>query len=159
MYNTQMNDVVDWLLKLCKNLNIKVTLSPSWLSNWPSRSLASLRLIYYNPNWNPRYELPISLAHEMGHVITESPDYNQLNSEVFNLKVEDAADVIAIQLILKYINLHDLHFETETQLAETFAIPYYMLHDLDLVVKHQEQLKLLTNSTEFSNEGLFSLSM
>lgn len=158
MYNAQMNDVVDWLLGVCKKLNIKVMVSPSWLNDWPSRSLASLRLIYYNPNWNPRYELPISLAHEMGHVITKSPDYNQLNAEAFNLKIEDAADVIAIQLILKYINLHDLRFETEMQLAEAFAIPDYMLHDLDLVVKHQAQINLLPNSTKLFNDGRFSLS-
>lgn len=158
MYNTQMNDVVDWLLGVCKDLNIKVMVSPSWLNNWPSRSLASLRLIYYNPNWTPRYELPISLAHEMGHVITKSPDYNRFNAEAFNLKIEDAADLLAIQLILKYIKLHDLRFETEMQLAETFAIPDYMLHDLDLVVKHQAQINLLPNSTKLYNDGRFSLS-
>ena len=94
----------------------------------------------------------------MGHVITKSPDYNQLNAEAFNLKIEDAADVIAIQLILKYINLHDLRFETEMQLAEAFAIPDYMLHDLDLVVKHQAQINLLPNLTKLFNDGRFSLS-
>ena len=97
MYNAQMNDVVDWLLGVCKELNIKVMVSPSWLNDWPSRSLASLKLIYYNPNWNPRYELPISLAHEIGHVITKSPDYNRLNAEAFNLKIELQVNQLHLQ--------------------------------------------------------------
>ena len=44
------------------------------------------------------------------------------------------------------------------QLAETFAIPDYMLHDLDLVLKHQAQINLLPNSTKLYNDGRFSLS-
>lgn len=156
MNNEQMNEVIDWLLEKCRELKIKVINSSEWPKDWPSRSLAILRIIYYNPNWKSSHELPISLAHEMGHVITQSPEFNSLNAESINLKIEDKANLVAIQLILKYIQLHDLNFETEIQLAEAFAIPDYMFHELDFAVKHQAKSNLLPNSIRLLNDGRFS---
>lgn len=159
MCNKQMDSLIDWLLKFCNDLHIMVIDSSTWSNNWPSRSLASLKLIYYNSNWNPSYELPMSLAHEMGHVITKSPDYNPLNTGAFNLKIENRANLVAAQLILKYIRLHDLCFETEMQLAKTIVIHNEMLMKLDIAVKHQAKLRIFPNSTKLSNGGRFSLSL
>lgn len=148
MYDDQLDDLIDWLYKKAKSLEIKVLIGYNWDSDWPSQADTQNKIIFYNPNWLPKNERPFTLAHEIGHVIAQSPNYNTLNSGCFNQKIESEANLIAIQLILEYIKLNDLSFETEEQIAETFAIPDSMISDLNKAI----QLTSMDSRTRYSSQ-------
>lgn len=155
MYDDQLDDLIDWLYKKAKSFEIKVLIGYNWDSDWPSQADTQNKIIFYNPNWLPKNERPFTLAHEIGHVIAQSPNYNTLNSRCFNQKIESEANLIAIQLILEYIKLNDLSFETEEQIAETFAIPDSMISDLNKAIQLTSMDSRTRYSSQLYNDGRF----
>lgn len=147
-----IDDIIDWLLSKCKSLNVDVMIQSDWPSSWPSQGSGDLGLILYNPNWEPAIERPITLAHEIGHVVSNDPARNPLNSYSVNEKIEDGANIIAMELILQYIQSNDLSFDNRQQLSDTFAIPCSMLNDLNKAIRllkasqNKHSSKLFNNS-------------
>ena len=138
MNNELMNDLIDWLLSIASKHDIRVKIEDNWQSNWPSQGSASFKLILYNPNWLPVYERPISLAHEIGHVLSKCEDPNPITAYSVDEKIEDIGNEIAVHLILDYCKQNDISFESKQQLIDAFDIPYYMTHNLDNELSHNK---------------------
>ncbi|WP_412771540.1 hypothetical protein [Ligilactobacillus murinus] len=69
MYYEQ-EDVLDYLLSICKKKHIKCFWPSSLDPHTPPTALPSKRRIVMNPNWHNQIAIPFQLAHEMAHILT-----------------------------------------------------------------------------------------
>lgn len=135
MYNA-MDDLIDWLFDFAKKKNIAIIVEDDWHSDWPSQAQKDFRCVMYNPNWLPVCERPVSLAHEIGHVLADDPVDSKVFSNVVKEKAEDSGNQYAVLLLLEYCRTHDITFETKAQLAECFRIPSNMMHNVDRAITY-----------------------
>lgn len=71
------------------------------------------------------------MAHEIGHVIEENPEYYHL-AYLGVQRGESAANKFAINLLEKYCFENDIWFETIYEFAKAFGVPsrcYYLLEN------------------------------
>ncbi|MBB1095221.1 ImmA/IrrE family metallo-endopeptidase [Limosilactobacillus agrestis] len=126
-----MEDLIEWLRGVATEHNITVFTESQWPSNWVPQSQIEMRCVWYNPNWFPACERPLTLAHEIGHILSGDGPSNSCNYCSVNEKAESNGDLIAIMLLLKYCRTHDITFETKQQLIEAFKIPTSMVKSVD----------------------------
>lgn len=93
------------------------------------------RLIIMNAQWPYPTEIPFQLAHEIAHVLNEDQHYYNLNDKTVN-RGEADANIFAINLLRKYCEENDYHFDNFYKFAKAFCIPknlYYLFNDGSLV--------------------------
>lgn len=96
------------------------------------------RLIIMNARWPYPTEIPFQLAHEVAHVLYEDQHYYNLNDQTINYG-EANANIFAINLLRKYCDDNEFHFDSYYKFAEAFCIPhnlYYLFND-DCIVQSQ----------------------
>ena len=89
------------------------------------------RLIIMNARWPYPTEIPFQLAHEIAHVLYEDQQYYNLNDQTVNHGEADA-NIFAINLLYKYCEENDYHFDNFYNFAKAFCIPrdlYYLFTD------------------------------
>ncbi len=89
------------------------------------------RLIIMNAQWPYPTEIPFQLAHEIAHVLNEDQHYYNLNDKTVN-RGEADANIFAINLLYKYCEENDYHFDSYYKFADAFCIPhrlYYLFDD------------------------------
>lgn len=89
------------------------------------------KLIIMNANWYHPIEIPFLLAHEIGHVLYEDQQYYNLNDQTVNHGEADA-NIFAINLLRKYCDDNEFHFDSYYKFAKAFCIPhdlYYLFTD------------------------------
>lgn len=89
------------------------------------------RLILMNARWPYLTEIPFQLAHEIAHVLHEDQHYYNLNDGTAN-SGEASANIFAINLLYKYCEENDYHFDSYYKFAKAFCIPhdlYYLFTD------------------------------
>lgn len=93
------------------------------------------RLIIMNALWPYPAEIPFQLAHEIAHVLHEDQHYYNLNDKTVNSGEADA-NIFAINLLYKYCEENDYHFDNFYKFAKAFCIPkklYYLFNDGSIV--------------------------
>lgn len=89
------------------------------------------RLIIMNARWPYPTEIPFQLAHEIAHVLHEDQHYYNLNDQTINYGEADA-NIFAINLLRKYCDDNEFHFDSYYKFAKAFCIPhdlYYLFND------------------------------
>lgn len=132
-----MDDLIEYLFDVMKEKHINYRIGNDWHKDWPSAANPDINLVIYNPNWEPIYERPVQLAHEIGHVLAHHPCKNQCETVNVDDRYEEEAHEIALRLILDYIADNDIKFETKQQLIDYFGIPDNMLYPLDRLLSTQ----------------------
>ncbi|MCR1879136.1 hypothetical protein [Limosilactobacillus reuteri] len=127
----EMEDLIEWLRGVAAENNITISVENQWPSDWVPQSQNEMRHIWYNPNWLPIRERPLTLAHEIGHILSGDEVSFSCNYCSINEKAEGDGDLIAIMLLLDYCRTHDITFETKQQLIEAFQIPTSMTESVD----------------------------
>ncbi|RHW49696.1 ImmA/IrrE family metallo-endopeptidase [Bombilactobacillus bombi] len=89
-------------------------------NDWPSLAYPELNLIFINMNWHNQNELPFQIAHEIGHMI----DGNACHMYNDKIKVEDHADLHAIEILKQYSLDYDFCINNPIVFAQQFCIPY-----------------------------------
>lgn len=97
----------------------------------PSITMKSKREIGINLNWhNHSPEVPFTIAHEIGHVMIDSPDMKQFDCIGYGTQIEEEspADVFALHLVYKYSCLQEDGFYDPLSFLKAYGIPLRMIH-------------------------------
>lgn len=124
-----MNEVITWLMNYCMDHDIGIIYKKNLPQTAPSDSWHSPKLIIFNANFYKKSERPFMLAHEIGHVVEEVPEYYKL-AYLGIEKGEFSANRFAINLLSLYCMENDIWYETYYDFAQAFGIPkdkYYVL--------------------------------
>lgn len=127
------NKLITWLGKYCWDHNIGVVYSKEADHRAKSKGYNNPSdLVVINGNWLPETEIPFIFAHEIGHVIENTPLFNKL-SYLGSNKAEYSANVFAIRLLQLYCQENEIEYNTVYDFAKAFGIPkdkWYILADL-----------------------------
>ena len=124
-----MNEVITWLMNYCMDHDIGIIYKKNLPQTAPSDSWHNPKLIIFNANYYKVNERPFMLAHEIGHVVEEVPEYYKL-AYLGIEKGEFSANRFAINLLSLYCMENDIWYETYYDFAQAFDIPkdkYYVL--------------------------------
>ena len=84
-----------------------------------------------NSRWPYPTEIPFQLAHEIAHVLHEDQHYYNLNEKTAS-RGEADANIFAINLLRKYCDDNEFHYDSFYNFAKAFCIPndlYYLFTD------------------------------
>lgn len=127
------NELIIWLADYCWDHNIGVVYSKEVDHRAKSKGYNNPSdLVVINGNWLPETEIPFIFAHEIGHVIENTPFFNKL-SYLGSNKAEYSANVFAIRLLQQYCLENEIEYDTIYDFAKAFGIPkdkWYILADL-----------------------------
>lgn len=124
-----MNEVITWLMNYCMDHDIGIIYKKNLPQTAPSDSWHNPKLIIFNANYYKVNERPFMMAHEIGHVVEEVPEYYKL-AYLGIEKGEFSANRFAINLLSLYCMENDIWYETYYDFAKAFGIPkdkYYVL--------------------------------
>lgn len=124
-----MNEVITWLMNYCMDHDIGIIYKKNLPQTAPSDSWHNPKLIIFNANYYKVNERPFMLAHEIGHVVEEVPEFYKL-AYLGTEKGEFSANRFAINLLSLYCMENDIWYETYYDFAQAFGIPkdkYYVL--------------------------------
>lgn len=124
-----MNEVITWLMNYCMDHDIGIIYKKNLPQTAPSDSWHNPKLIIFNANYYKVNERPFMMAHEIGHVVEEVPEYYKL-AYLGIEKGEFSANSFAINLLSLYCMENDIWYETYYDFAQAFGIPkdkYYVL--------------------------------
>src|SRR5699024_1015404 len=124
-----MNEVITWLMNYCMDHDIGIIYKKNLPQTAPSDSWHNPKLIIFNANYYKVNERPFMMAHEIGHVVEEVPEYYKL-AYLGIEKGEFSANRFAINLLSLYCMQNDIWYETYYDFAQAFGIPkdkYYVL--------------------------------
>lgn len=127
-----MNKVITWLMNYCMKHDIGVIYQTNLPENAPSDSWHNPKLIIFNANYYKKDERPFMLAHEIGHVVEEVPEFYKL-AHLGIEKGEFSANRFAINLLALYCFENDIWYETYYDFAKSFGIPKDKYYILELV--------------------------
>ena len=118
-----MGDVTTYLLNYALDHHIGFELLNGIDSDWPSLAIPERNMMFINTNWYKQEELPMVVAHEIGHMIDGDSCYLYDQSTISRLKSENSANLIAINLLMKYCSDNDIEFNNSMTFLTQFNIP------------------------------------
>lgn len=124
-----MDNVLKWLMNYCLDNEIGIIYGNDLPPSAPSDSYCNPKLVIFNDNYHNENEKPFMMAHEIGHVIEENPEYYHL-AYLGKEKGEYSANKFAIELLHEYCFENDIWFETTFEFAKAFGVPnkyFYLL--------------------------------
>lgn len=124
-----MNEVITWLMNYCLKHDIGIIYKSDLPEDAPSDSWHNPKLVIFNANYWKKDERPFMLAHEIGHVIEEVPEYYKL-AYLGMEKGEFSANRFAINLLYLYCYDNDIWYDNYYDFAKAFGIParkYYIV--------------------------------
>lgn len=125
------NQLIEYLLNYAYEHNIGYVLFQAD-PHYPSITMKSKREIRINLNWhNHSPEVPFTIAHEIGHVMIDSPDMKQFDCIGYGTQIEEEspADVFALHLLYKYSCLQEDGFYDPLSFLKAYGIPLRMIHE------------------------------
>ena len=117
------DDVTTYLLNYALDHHIGFELLNGIDSDWPSLAIPERNMMFINTNWYKQEELPMVVAHEIGHMIDGDSCYLYDQSTISRLKSENSANLIAINLLMKYCSDNDIEFNNSMTFLTQFNIP------------------------------------
>lgn len=127
MYYEQ-EDVLDYLLSICKKKHIKCFWPSSLDPHTPPTALPSKRRIVMNPNWHNQIAIPFQLAHEMAHILNgDDTNWIRYYQGTYRgeSKLEYNTNKTAIRILLSYFGTDDIVYNP-ISFMNSFAIPSYL---------------------------------
>lgn len=118
-----MSDVTTYLLNYALDHHIGFELLNEVDSFWPSLAIPERNMMFINTNWYKQEELTMVVAHEIGHMIDGDSCYLYDQSTISRLKSENSANLIAINLLMKYCSDNDIEFNNSMTFLTQFNIP------------------------------------
>lgn len=134
-----MNEVITWLMNYCMKHGIGVVYQKKLPETAPSDSWHNPKLIIFNANYYKVNERPFMLAHEIGHVVEEVPEYYKL-AYLGIEKGEFSANRFAINLLSLYCLENDIWYETYYDFAKAFGIPKDKYYILEFVFESENKI-------------------
>lgn len=119
-----INDIIENLTNYAMDLGYGVELNPLLKPDVPSFVSNKRQLIVINTNTEVQEEIPLQLAHEIGHVLNNDRKLNKYYYTYAKYGVEKDANVMALILLAPYyIEDKPEEYITVDGFMETFAIP------------------------------------
>ncbi|WP_334341211.1 ImmA/IrrE family metallo-endopeptidase [Companilactobacillus sp. HBUAS56275] len=118
-----MSDVTTYLLNYALDHHIGFEFLNGLDSDWPSVAIPERNMMFINTNWYKQEEVPMIIAHEIGHMIDGDSCYLYDQSTISRLKSENSANLIAINLLMKYCSDNDIEFNNSMTFLTQFNIP------------------------------------
>ena len=128
-----MDPVITYLLNFAYDHHIGYTLIHDYNSGWPSFASPDDNMILINMDWYKKNDVPLIIAHEIGHMLDEDSCYLYDESTPAQLKSENRANLKAIDLLLNYCNDNDIEFDNYMTFLQQFNIPL----KYEIVVKNK----------------------
>lgn len=97
-----MNDIIENLTNYAMDLGYGVELNPLLKPDVPSFVSNKRQLIVINTNTKVQEEIPLQLAHEIGHVLNNDRKLNKYYYTYAKYGVEKDANVMALILLVPY---------------------------------------------------------
>ncbi|MQS52135.1 ImmA/IrrE family metallo-endopeptidase [Companilactobacillus mishanensis] len=127
-----MNNVINYLLNYAFDDSIGFISMPNADKHWLPVAVPERNLIFINMNWKNQNEIPLQIAHEIGHLQNGETCHLYNETSTATLKAEREADKYAVGLLLKYCKQEDIEFDDPSIFMQQFAIP----QELEGLVKH-----------------------
>lgn len=118
-----MSDVTTYLLNYALDHHIGFELLNEVDSFWPSVAIPERNMMFINTSWYKQEELPMVVAHEIGHMLNGDSCYMYDHSNTGKISSEGAANRVAIDLLLQYCRDNDIHFNSYIMFIQQFCIP------------------------------------
>jgi len=118
-----MSDVLTYLLNYALDHNIGFTMLNDIDNDWPSLAVPERNMMFINANWYKHEELPMIVAHEIGHMLNGQSCYMYDKSSVGKINAESDANKKAIELLLDYCTFNDIEFNSYVMFLQQFCIP------------------------------------
>lgn len=131
-----MNDLLQWLTNFALDHDIGVIFTPYFEPTTPSQSNGDYRVVVINSNWHNQNEVPFCFAHEIGHVLNHDSGVNNYSSPSVSSKEEYQANLKAIQLLLLYCKINDIHFQSSIEFCRQFGVPMNYEYMVELVLNN-----------------------
>ncbi|WP_186811251.1 hypothetical protein [Companilactobacillus nantensis] len=90
-------------------------------------------MILINMDWYKKNDIPLIIAHEIGHMLDDDACYLYDESTPAQMKSENRANVRAIDLLLGYCRENDIEFDSCIAFLQQFNIPL----KYEIVVKNK----------------------
>ncbi|WP_010623966.1 M48 family metalloprotease [Companilactobacillus versmoldensis] len=117
-----MSDVTTYLLNYALDHHIGFELLNEVDSFWPSVAIPERNMMLINTSWYKQEELPMVVAHEIGHMLNGDTCYMYDHSNTGKICSEGAANKVAIDLLLQYCRDNDIQFNNYIMFLQQFCI-------------------------------------
>jgi len=118
-----MSDVLTYLLNYALDHNIGFTMLNDIDNDWPSLAVPERNMMFINANWYKHEELPMIVAHEIGHMLNGQTCYMYDKSTVGKINAESEANKKAVELLMNYCIDNDIEFNSYIMFLQQFCIP------------------------------------
>ena len=116
-----MDEIITWLLNYAYDHGIGVVVFHRD-SHIPSMASKPDNMIAINMNWKPHSEIPFSIAHEIGHIIS-GDNGHFLPTKAAQTQAERRANREAVKILMEWADSHDVEVTTPQRFSECFGVP------------------------------------
>ena len=131
-----MDNLISYLVNYGFDRGISTTLTEKLPPHFPSSASSKYQKVLINMNWYNQWEVPFSLAHELGHLINHDQGINYYHSETVHTKIEYQANCTAIDILLKYCHENDIAITNPVTFCEKFGVPACLEYTVGLKLKN-----------------------
>lgn len=131
-----MDNLISYLVNYGFDRGISTTLTEKLPPHFPSSASSKYQKVLINMNWYNQWEVPFSLAHELGHLINHDQGINYYHSETVHTKTEYQANCTAIDILLKYCHENDIAITNPVTFCEKFGVPANLEYTVGLKLKN-----------------------
>ena len=116
-----MEEIINWLLNYAYDHGIGVVVFHR-APNIPSMASVPDNMIAINMCWEPKSEIPFSIAHEIGHILS-GDNGHFLPTKTAQSQAERRANHQAVKILMKWADSHDVEVTTPQHFSECFGVP------------------------------------
>jgi len=131
IYESSMNDVTSYLLDYAFDNHIGTTLFNDYDKMWPSVAIPRRNMMLINMKWHDQEEIPIMIAHEIGHMLDDTSCINYDTNNIVKTKSECRASKLGLDILIDYCHRMDYEFNTIDAFMHQFKIPQNLLYILE----------------------------
>lgn len=117
-------ELLDYLLGIAWDHGIGYKLEPMEDDHWIPVYLPANNLIIINTNWHIPQQIPLQLAHEIGHALDGDNEYEYQACFAASSKVENAATRRGLELIIPHVyedvEPYDVNYQ---RFMDSLAVP------------------------------------
>ena len=135
MGRISMDNLISYLVNYGFDRGISTTLTEELPPYFPSSASSKRQKVLINMNWHNQWEVPFSLAHELGHLINHDEGINYYHSETIHTKTEYRANCTAIDILLDYCADNDIEIRNPVIFCEEFGVPANLEYVVSLKLK------------------------
>ena len=131
-----MENLISYLVNYGFDRGISTTLTEELPPYFPSSASSKFQKVLINMNWHNQWEVPFSLAHELGHLVNHDHGINYYRSETVHTKTEYQANCTAIDILLQYCHDNDIIVTNPITFCEKFGVPANLEYTVGLKLRN-----------------------